>query len=116
MTKKTKYQSVLSFYSINFKGIADMDYESVWDNYINPAYKFNDFKYISCREIIYFNCSDTFLSNLLHDGTDGDLGNILEIVKNQLKNNRSNFMFLQPINGKPIDGFYIKNFINRVIL
>ena len=109
-----EYESRLSFYSINLEGIADMHYEDVWDNHIAPLYILNNFN-ISCRQIVGFKLPVSSLSQLLRDGIANELLNILDIIKNELENDGANFMFVQPMNGKPINGYYIEKFINQSV-
>ena len=107
-----KYKSTLTFYSVNYEGVDKMDGQSVWDNHI-AIDDIDNYKYVSCREIVFFKLSKRSLSKLLRDGIASELSNILDIIKNEMENDDANFMFVQ--NGKSTEGYYIQTFIDRVV-
>jgi hypothetical protein len=106
---QNKHQSALTFYSVNYEEVADMDYQIVWDNYV-----ITDLAHIRCTNIGYFTIPPSTLSAILRNGIEVELEDVLCMAKEELTEG-ANFMFVQPMNGRPVDGFHIKQFIASVI-
>ena len=98
-------KSVIVFYSINYNTIATMSYDKAWDDYV-----IKDLPNIYCKNVAYFDLSPSSLANLLRNGGTSELEDILDATRIELADG-SNFIFVNPVNGRPIDGFYIPNFL-----
>ena len=98
-------KSVIVFYSINYNTVATLNYDEVWHDYV--------IKYlpnIYCKNIAYFDLSPSSLANLLRNGTTSELEDILDATHIE-RADGSNFIFVKPVNGRPIDGVYIPKFL-----
>ena len=104
-----EHQSVIAFYEINYD-IANMNYKEVWDKYVGKK-----LAGVSCTNIVYCYDSPHALSEILYYGYEsGELDAILKIAQNEFESG-SNYMFVVPTKGEPIDGYNIKEFIHSFV-
>ncbi|MDO9206162.1 hypothetical protein [Methylotenera sp.] len=100
-------KSVLTFYSVKFQNEQRLSYEEVWQK-CAVAKAEN----VSCTNVFRFQLKPTELSKMLRNLKLKD-NNLLSDIKCEHQNGAV-FMFVQPIVGAPIDGFYIEDFIAQV--
>lgn len=101
----TENESVLSIYLINSSRVYDYaDFLKIWDDFV--AAKVPD---VSCREIINFSVS----VNELYDSiTSRNFSqDTYEILKSEFEIG-ANVVFIQPVVGKPIGGFFLSKLVS----
>lgn len=99
-------ESVLSIYSIESDVVNDYtDFLQIWDNFV--AAKVQG---VSCREIVNVPVPASELYKLieLRDLSE----EVFETLRNEFERG-ANVVFIQPVVGKPIGGFFLSNLVSN---
>lgn len=100
--KEEDYKSALTLYSIPYKEIFDLGYMEIWSQYV-----MSKADRVSCRNVVYTIYSPDELldmvvkSKLALDLTKG--------LKEEFESG-ANVLFVKPIQGGPIGGFFANHF------
>ena len=100
-------KSVIAFYEIRGNGIAKSDFQKAWTRVVNESPKT-----ISCRTVFHFDINVTELLNRVNELKESD-DELLQDILDQHHHNGANFMFVSPVVGAPIDGFYLEYFLDK---
>ncbi len=103
MGRNEKKQSVLTFYSIPYESIIAMKYDNIFNDFILS--KKPD---ISCRNIFSFELGTETLNEIIISKSNAE---IFSLIKKEFEEDNANYMFIKPIEGMPVNGFYIKEYL-----
>jgi len=98
-----KLKSVLVFYSIKDNTVFDMNIEDIWANYVIA--KVDN---VSCKNVFEFNYAPEELLSLVKSKNLN--AKLLADIKSEFESG-ANVMFVKPVVGNPLDGFFIKDFL-----
>lgn len=100
--KEEDYKSALTLYSIPYKVIFDLDYQEIWNQFV-----MSKADRVSCRNVIHTIFSpDELLDMVVKSKLAPDL---TKDLKEEFESG-ANVLFVVPIQGGPIGGFFANHF------